>query len=96
MARVNSYDLILMDINMPVMDGYESTRRIRKFNEYVPILALTAVEVDEVRYKIYDCGMNDIVVKPYDITKFSQTVLKHLASKTVRTNRASNHRRKVI
>ena len=83
MAQQSKFDLILMDINMPVMDGYQSTRRIREFDKYVPIIALTAVEVEEVRYKIYDCGMNDIVVKPYDITKFSQTVLKHLAGESV-------------
>jgi len=79
MAQNTAFDLILMDINMPIMDGYQASKRIREFDSHVPIIALTAVEVEEVRYKIYDCGMNDIVVKPYDITKFSQTVLKYLA-----------------
>jgi signal transduction histidine kinase/ActR/RegA family two-component response regulator len=79
LARDNDFDLILMDINMPVMNGYESTKRIRRFDKWIPIIALTAVEVEEVRYKIYDVGMNDIIVKPYDITQFSQTILKHLS-----------------
>ena len=78
MEKKSNYDLILMDINMPVMNGLEATRGIRKRNKSIPILALTAVEVEEMRFSIYDSGMNDIIVKPYDIGKFTQTILKHL------------------
>jgi signal transduction histidine kinase/CheY-like chemotaxis protein len=78
MEKNNEYDLILMDINMPVMNGLNATRGIRERNKDIPILALTAVEVEEMRFSIYDSGMNDIIVKPYDITKFTQTILKHL------------------
>lgn len=77
-VKVNKYDLILMDINMPVKNGLDATREIRAFNLTIPILALTAVEVEEMRHNIYDSGMNDIIVKPYDIGKFTQTILKHL------------------
>lgn len=80
MAKKNIYDLILMDINMPLKNGMQATKEIREFNKTVPIVALTAVEVDEMRHKIYDSGMNDIIVKPYDITKFSQTILKNINS----------------
>ncbi len=76
--REKDFDLILMDINMPVMNGLDATRGIRKNNRKVPILALTAVEVEEMRFSIYDSGMDDIIVKPYDITKFTQTILKHI------------------
>lgn len=78
MEKDNQYDLILMDINMPVMNGLEATRGIRQRNKSIPILALTAVEVEEMRFSIYDSGMDDIIVKPYDITKFTQTILKHI------------------
>jgi len=78
MAKEDKYDLILMDINMPVKDGMQATKEIRVFDKKIPIVALTAVEVDEMRHKIYECGMNDIIVKPYDITKFSQTILKNI------------------
>jgi len=80
MVKESNYDLILMDINMPMKNGMEATKEIRLFNQIVPIIALTAVEVEEIRYQIYESGMNDIVVKPYDVTKFTQTILKNLDS----------------
>jgi CheY-like chemotaxis protein/two-component sensor histidine kinase len=73
----NLFDLILMDVNMPVMDGLEATRAIRKFSD-IPIIALTAVELEEMQEKIYSCGMNDIVVKPYDVKNFQQIILKNI------------------
>jgi|TARA_R110002110_G_scaffold108598_11_gene271080 signal transduction histidine kinase/ActR/RegA family two-component response regulator len=78
MVKKDEYDLILMDINMPKKNGIEATKEIRQFNTYVPILALTAAEVEEMRQQIYESGMNDIIVKPYDINKFTHTLLKNL------------------
>lgn len=63
--KAESYDLILMDINMPVMDGYEATREIRKFNSEIPILALSAEVFSEIKDKINDCGMNGFIYKPF-------------------------------
>tara|TARA_R110002072_G_scaffold7503_2_gene40768 strand:- start:549266 stop:551659 length:2394 start_codon:yes stop_codon:yes gene_type:complete len=83
MVQKNDYELILMDINMPVKNGIDATKEIRTFNKHIPIIALTAVEVDEIRYRIFDCGMNDIIVKPYDVTKFRQTIAKNLAGTVV-------------
>lgn len=80
-TKENIYDLILMDVNMPLKNGMEATREIRQFNTTVPIVALTAVEVEEMRHKIYDSGMNDIIVKPYDITKFINTIQKNMSLK---------------
>ena len=77
-ARNNKFDLILMDINMPVKDGLQATKEIRAFDKHIPIIALTAVEIEEVRFGIFEAGMNDIIVKPYDITKFKQTILKNI------------------
>ncbi|OAB80062.1 hypothetical protein ULVI_04795 [Cochleicola gelatinilyticus] len=79
-VRENEYDLVLMDINMPLKNGMEATREIREFNTKIPIVALTAVEVEEMRNKIFDSGMNDIIVKPYDVKKFIQTILKNIPS----------------
>jgi CheY-like chemotaxis protein len=76
-VQKDAFDLVLMDINMPVMNGMDATKMIRKFNKTIPIVALTAVEVEEIRYNIYNAGMNDIIVKPYDVTKFIQIVLKN-------------------
>ncbi|WP_194851916.1 response regulator [Nonlabens antarcticus] len=77
MIRTGQYELVLMDVNMPVMDGLEATREIRTFSK-IPIIALTAVELEEMREQIYSCGMDDIIVKPYDIRSFQQTIMRHL------------------
>lgn len=82
MVTINTYDLVLMDVNMPIMDGIEATEKIREFSQ-VPILALTAVELEEMREKIYASGMNDIIVKPYDISNFQQSILRGIASKSI-------------
>lgn len=71
-------DVVLMDVNMPGINGMETTRRLRKFNNKVPVIALTAVEVDEMKEEILASGMNDIIVKPYDTDQFYNTVFKNL------------------
>jgi signal transduction histidine kinase/ActR/RegA family two-component response regulator len=75
------FDLVLMDLNMPVMDGFKASIEIRKFNTVIPIIALTAVEVEEVRNEISIAGMNDIIIKPYNESKFSSIIIENLTSK---------------
>lgn len=64
------YDLMLIDVRMPVMDGYEATRKIRSMKgnyfKNLPIIALTASTLAESRSKMEACGMNEIVSKPFD------------------------------
>ena len=66
MVKENNYDVVLMDIQMPVMDGYTSAMEIRKFNTTLPILALSASVFLEVRDKILQSGMNGFVFKPFN------------------------------
>ncbi|WP_298424396.1 response regulator [uncultured Kordia sp.] len=77
-VKQSTFDLILMDINMPVKNGIEATKDIRKFNTTIPIIALTAVDIEEQKNQIFECGMNDIILKPYDIDQFKKTIAANL------------------
>ena len=76
MFNNEKFDLILMDIMMPVMDGFESTKRIRKIESdnpgrgHIPIIAFTANTINNDREKCINGGMDDILEKPFDIIKF--------------------------
>ena len=78
-----NYDLVLMDLNMPGISGLEATRQIRKFNKTLPVIALTAVEIEEVRQEIREAGMNDIIVKPYDNATFFQVIYRNISTEVI-------------
>jgi len=63
------FDLILMDINMPLMNGFETTKRIRQLGIKTPIVALTAFDKDEITDEAISSGMNDIIIKPFEPVK---------------------------
>ncbi|MDO5979921.1 response regulator [Flavivirga spongiicola] len=73
-AKNNKFDLILMDINMPIMNGKEATNNIRKFDVNIPIIALTASDVDSVKRDCNGIGFNDIIYKPFDTYEFYQII----------------------
>ena len=75
----NHFDLILMDIHMPGISGIEATREIRKFNETIPIIALTAVTLEESLDEFYLNGFNDIIPKPYKTEEFFQKINRYLS-----------------
>ncbi len=76
------FDLILMDLHMPVMDGIEATRIIRKSNipkiQNIPIVALTAAIMSESHDKIEDLKINDYVLKPFKPHDLFERILKHI------------------
>ena len=78
MAKIQHYQLILMDIQMPVMDGYQAAEQIRHFNKRTPIIALTAAAMIEDREKALAAGMNDHLPKPINREQLRETLIKWL------------------
>lgn len=78
----NHYDIILMDVQMPMMNGYDATKNIRalkrKDAQTVPIVAMTANAFEEDKEDALKCGMNDHLAKPLDIPKLLATLRKYL------------------
>ena len=70
--------LVLMDLDMPVMDGYDATRALRKRGEQLPIIALTASLPTEVESGVQSAGFTDIIVKPFNPDDLFKTVLHYL------------------
>ncbi|MDE7004007.1 MAG: response regulator, partial [Oscillospiraceae bacterium] len=82
-AQPGQYDLILMDIQMPIMDGYQAARHIRALNRPgvsdIPIIAMTANAFDEDRMAALEAGMNGHIAKPIDVPKLMEVLQELLA-----------------
>ena len=73
-----NYSLILMDIEMPIMDGYDATRIIRKINKEIPIIALTSNGTIEDINRTKSVGMNEHLLKPIDLDLLYHTFSKYI------------------
>ena len=80
MVQESLYDFVLMDLQMPVMNGIESTKAIRKLGgefEHLPIIALTASAVLEVKTQALEAGLDAFITKPFDPSLLYDELVKH-------------------
>lgn len=74
MVRNNKYDLVLMDVHLPGINGTIATEEIRKFDDSTIIIALTAISLNENREMLMSFGMNDVITKPFNPDNFYKTI----------------------
>lgn len=78
-----NFDVILMDINMPIINGFDTTKLIRKKGITTPVIALTAFDKQEITEQALSCGMNDIIIKPFEQGKLFQVINTLVTKKNV-------------
>lgn len=81
-ASAKKFDVILMDIQMPVMNGYEATRQIKKLGLTIPVIALTACAMKGDDQKCFAAGCSDYLTKPIDRKKLVETLAKYIPEQT--------------
>ena len=74
----NEFDLVLMDVHLPGINGTIATEEIRKFNKKLPIIALTAISLNENREMLLAYGMTDVITKPFEPDNFYRIIAKNL------------------
>ncbi len=86
LAKNNTYDAILMDIHMPGISGEEATIQIREFDKETPIIALTAISLDDSLESFYAAGCNDVVTKPFKPEVFYQKIGENIFEKKAKNS----------
>lgn len=82
--NLNKYDLILMDLQMPVLDGFEATKKIREIDSKIPIIALSAAVMQSDKDLTSEAKMNAHLAKPIEIDKLSYELSKYLKSSVIK------------
>lgn len=78
LQKEHNYDLVLMDVHLPGINGTVATQKIREFNNLTPIIALTAISLNENREMLLSFGMTDVITKPFDPAKFYKTISEYI------------------
>ncbi len=76
--KTNKYDLVLMDVHLPGINGTVATKKIREFDQKTPIIALTAISLNENREMLLSFGMNDVITKPFVPDDFYAVIAKYI------------------
>lgn len=79
LKEINDYDLVLMDVHLPGINGTIATQQIREFNTSLPIIALTAISLNENREMLLSYGMTDVITKPFEPEKFYKIISENLS-----------------
>lgn len=79
LCRENSYDLVLMDVHLPGINGTIATQKIREFDSKKPIIALTAISLNENREMLMSFGMTDVITKPFEPENFYRVIASNLS-----------------
>jgi signal transduction histidine kinase/CheY-like chemotaxis protein len=74
--KSEKFDVILMDINMPKINGFDTSKLIREFDVLTPIIALTAFDKQEINHQVVESGMNGIIVKPFESSVLNDLIVK--------------------
>ncbi len=85
-AKANRYDLILMDVHLPGINGTIATQQIREFDKTTPIIALTAISLLENREMLLSYGMNEVITKPFEPTNFFSTIAEFIQKDQANTS----------
>lgn len=78
LSKENSFDLVLMDVHLPGINGTIATQKIREFDEKKPIIALTAISLNENREMLLSFGMTDVITKPFEPENFYRVIANNL------------------
>lgn len=92
MARASAYDIIFMDVQMPVMDGYEASRQIRSFDTSTPIIALSAAVMKRDIDHCLEAGMNEHLAKPIETAELERCVMHHFTTRLITSDTAALER----
>ncbi|GAA6770729.1 ATP-binding protein [Flavobacterium sp. CGRL2] len=76
LLKIKRFDMVLMDVHLPGINGTTATKLIREFDKTTPIIALTAISLDENRDMLLSFGMNDVITKPFVPDEFYTTIAK--------------------
>ena len=79
-VKNNKYDVVLMDVHLPGINGTIATQTIRTFDKKTKIIALTAISLNENREMLLSYGMNDVITKPFKPDEFYKAVAQNLAT----------------
>ncbi|MFP2994669.1 response regulator [Spongiivirga sp. MCCC 1A20706] len=78
LVRNNNFDIVLMDVNMPNLNGVGATKKIREFNTEIPIIAFTAVDVTQLNEQMIRAGLNDYILKPFEKGQLLDKIYQHV------------------